>query len=431
MCEGKRVLLKFPFGKGFLQTDVREELLEVVSSRSLKPIEGLDEAIQQSLRVPIQSKPIRSWGKNKRVCVIVPDNTRACPTNIILPLVLKEIEHCHPKELNVIVGNGLHPSLSRTEMIEFLGANTVDEYDVTNHVATDDKQLVNFEKKTSYGTPVIVNKTVAKSDHVIGIGLVEPHFFAGYSGGRKTVLPSVAGKQAIFNNHSFKMLSHPNADYGVLNGNPIHQDMMEFMKFVNLSFIVNAVINHNGEVSQIFAGDAVEAHEQATRFLHRCVSVRPSSYADIVMVSNGGYPLDRNLYQSVKGLATAKRVVRRGGVIIMITECRDGLGSHEEFKELIKNTETPQEVLKTIREGEPIKDQWEAQILAEVLDRAKVILVTLDENSKLAREMKMEPVSTIRNALDLARKILNDIRKPRIVAIPEGPYVIPSLIESA
>jgi len=420
------MLLKFPYGRGFLQTEVPEELLEVAFSKPLEPTRGLGEAVRRSLRKPIGSKPLGSLGRGKRVCVIVPDETRACPTKEILPLVLDELEGCQPSELRILIGNGLHRAASKHEMIELLGEKVVEEYEVLNHMATDERQLVNLGMKTSYGTPAIVNKIVAESDYVVGIGLVEPHFFAGYSSGRKTVLPAVAGKEAIFNNHSYRMIAHPNASYGVLEGNPIHLDMMEFMNFVNLSFIVNVTINNKGEVSQVFAGHPVEAHKQAVRFLNRHINIKLHSPADIVIVSNGGYPLDRDLYQTVKGMATAKRVVRNGGVIIMVAECRDGLGGHEEFRRIMQKAESPEDVLRKIRENEPINDQWQAQVLAMILEKAKVIAVTDGAKHKMIREMMMEPASTLEEALDLAREMI-PARKPRITAIPEGPYVIPSI----
>ncbi len=421
------MLLKFPYGKGFLRTEIPEERLEVAVSRPLKPLRELREAVKRGLREPIRSKPLRRLlGKGKKVCVIVPDETRACPTKKILPPVLKELKSCQPIELKILIGNGLHRCMSNQEMIEMLGENVVKEYEVINHVATDEGQLVDLGTKTSYGTPAIVNKIAAESDYVLGIGLVEPHFFAGYSGGRKTVLPAVAGKEAIFNNHSYRMIAHPNASYGILDRNPIHLDMMEFTNFVNLFFIVNVTINNKGEVSQVFAGEPFEAHRQAVKFLNRYVNIKLSGRADIVIVSNGGYPSDRDLYQTVKGIATARRVVKEGGVIIMVAECRDGLGGHREFRKLMCKADH-KDVLREIRENEPIMDQWQAQVLAAILEEANVIIVTEGVKRDVIREMMMEPASTLDEALDVAREMVPTTKKPRIVAMPEGPYVIPNV----
>ena len=419
-------LLKFPYGKDFLQIGISEEKLEILHSKYLEPLKDLNNAIKESIRNPINSKPLSSLSKNKKICIIVPDKTRACPTKEILPLVLEEIKECKPSDLKILIGNGLHKPMSNQEIIEMLGKNIIEEYEVINHSANEEKELINLKEETSYGTPIIVNKIVAKSDYVIGIGLVEPHFFAGYSGGRKIILPAVAGKEAIFNNHSYKMIAHPNANYGILNGNPIHNDMMEFMKFVNLSFIINVIINNEGKICKIFSGNPIEAHKKAVEFLDNYINIKLNEYADIAIVSNGGYPLDRNLYQAVKGIATANRVVKNGGIIIMVAECKDGLGGHEEFRKLMCK-ENPDDVLKEIRENEPINDQWEAQILAKILKKNKVIIVTKGVDHKITKEMMMEYASTIDEALDLAKKLIPIIKKPKILAIPEGPYVIPNV----
>ena len=368
----------------------------------------------------------RLLGRGKKVCVIVPDETRACPTKEIFSPLLEELETCELRQLKILIGNGLHRDVSEQEMVELLGEEVVKEYSITNHAAADERQVVDLGMKTSYGTPAIVNRVAAKSDYLLGIGLVEPHFFAGYSGGRKTVLPAVAGEEAIFNNHSYKMVGHPKASYGILDGNPIHHDMVEFMNFVNLSFIVNVTIDNKGETTQVFAGDPIVAHGRAVNFLNQYVNVKLRGYADIVIVSNGGYPLDRDLYQSVKGMATAKGVVKEKGVIIMVAECRDELGGHEEFRRLMQGADSPGDVSKEIRENEPINDQWEAQILAGILEKANVIIVTDGVKRDVIRKMMMESSSSLEEALDSARKRVST-KKPRIVAIPEGPYVVPRI----
>lgn len=421
------MLLKFPYGRVFLQTEISEERLEVAVSRPIKPLRELGEAVKQGLRKPIKSKPLRRLlGKSEKVCIVVPDETRACPTKELLLPLLEELETCEHHELDILIGNGLHRGMSEQEMVELLGEEVVEEYSIINHKATDERQLVNLGRKTSYGTPAIVNKVAAKSDFLLGIAPVEPHFFAGFTGGRKTVLPAVSGEEAIFNNHSYKMIGHPKVSSGILEGNPIHHDMLEFMNFVNLSFIVGLTKNSEGKTTQVFAGDSIEAHERAVNFLNQYVNVRIRGYADIVIVSNGGYPLDRDLYQSVKGMDTAKAVVREKGMIIMVAECRDGLGGHEEFKRLMQEAESPGEVLKEIRENEPIIDQWQAQILSEILEKANVIVVTDGVKRNVIRKMMMESASSLEEALDIARERVST-RKPRIVAIPEGPYFIPRI----
>jgi len=419
------MLLKFPCGKSFIQIDIPDERLEVAVSHPSKPLANLREVVKQGLRKPMQCKPLRRLlNKGDKVCIIVPDETRACPTKGILPPVLEELKTLGLGELRILIGNGLHRGMSKTEMSEALGKVMVEEYDVVNHSACDEKELIDLGMKTSYGTPAVVNRVAAESDHLLGVGLVEPHFFAGYSGGRKTVLPAVAGEKAIFNNHSYKMIDHPKASYGILNENPIHLDMVEFLKFVNLSFIVNVTINSKGETTQVFSGHPIEAHRQAVDFLNRYTNVKLRNYADIVITSNGGYPSDRDLYQCVKGIATAERVVKDKGTIIIAAECRDGLGKHEEFKRLMQEADSPEQVLGEIKENEPFYDQWQVQVLARVLKKANVIAVTNGVKHEVIREMMMEPASSLEEALDFAIK-KGPRKKPRIAAIPEGPHVIP------
>ena len=419
------MLVNVPYGKSFLQTEIPIERLEVATSQPVEALRDLKETVKQSLKRPINSEPLYLLlGKGKKICVITPDETRGCPTKEILSPILQELESCKPKKIEILIGNGLHRGMSKKEMIESLGKDIVEKYNITNHSATDERQLIDLKKKTSYGTPGILNKIAVKSDFVLGIGLVEPHFFAGFSGGRKTILPAIAGKEAILNNHSYNMIKDPYASYGKMKGNPIHHDMMEFMNFINLPFIINVSINNKGETTKIFAGDPHEAHERAVNFVNTYGKVKLHSSADIVIVSNGGYPLDRDLYQSVKGIATASNVVKWKGVIIMVAKCRDGLGGHKEFMRLMQKATSPREVLKEIKEKEPIVDQWQAQILAGILTQTNVIIVTDGVKRNMIEKMMMSQVFSLEEALDSAREmVLTD--KPRILVIPEGPYIMP------
>jgi nickel-dependent lactate racemase len=416
--------LAVPYGKHFLETEIQDEL-EIISSHYVKPVEDIENNLKVKIRKSTGSKPLRDLVcKEKNVCIIVPDKTRACPTKKILPIVIEEVEKCAPQEIAIVISNGLHKSLVKEEIVELLGEEIVEKYRVVNHMANDKQQLTDMGVKTSYATPVVLNKLAAQSDHIIAVGLVEPHFFAGYSGGVKAILPGIAGSEAIFNNHSYKMIGNPNASYGILDENPIYQDIVEFASFVNLSFIVNVTINEKGEITNIFAGEPVKAHKEAVDFLKSYTDVRVNELADIVIVSNGGFPLDRDLYQAVKGMTTAETVVKEGGIIIMVAECRDGFGGHEEFKALMQKA-NPDEVLKEIRENEPIPDQWEAQILANILKKAKVIMVTKGIEPSVLRKMMIEPANSLNQAIELTRR--NCPKKPKVVAIPEGPYVIPKI----
>ena len=220
------------------------------------------------------------------------------------------------------------------------------------------------------------------------------------------------------------MIGHPNSRAGILEGNPIHEDMIEFMNNTKLDFIVNVTINKEKKVTGIFAGDPIKAHLEGVKFLNQHVKIPVKYRADIVVTTNGGYPLDRDIYQAVKGMDTAAGVVREGGVIIIAAECRDGLGGHEEFLKLVEGAENPGEILERIRRSEPIYDQWEAQVLARILMKAKVILVSDYISEKTARGLLLDRAKSLEEALEIAYGVVG--KSPRIIAIPEGPYVIPT-----
>ncbi|MEM3897445.1 MAG: nickel-dependent lactate racemase [Nitrososphaerota archaeon] len=416
--------VELPYGEDVLEIEI--DGCEVLRSRSMPAIRCIDEMLESALMNPISSPSLeRLLGRARSILLIVPDNTRAFPARPLIPRLLEVARRINPMaEVRILVATGLHREVEKSELMSMLGREVLEEYEVINHRSSDDEQIVKLDARTSYGTPIQVNKLVLESDVVIGAGLIEPHFFAGYSGGRKIILPGVAGKEAIFRNHGFEMINDPRSRAGILEGNPIHMDMIEFMRMTKLDFIVNVTINDRKEITGVFTGDPVKAHLAGIEFLDRFVKIRVERPADIVITTNGGYPLDRDLYQAVKGMDTAAYVVRQNGVIIIASECRDGLGGHEEFLRIFQGADTPDDVLEFIRRNEPINDQWEAQVLARVLKRAKVILVSNYISDSVARSFMLERAKTIEEALEMSFSIIGS-RDARVIAIPEGPYIIP------
>jgi len=418
------MFIRFPYGEKWLELEL--EKVEVLESKEMPVVPSIEKELSNALEKPI-SAPVfeKLLRDSRRILLIVPDNTRAFPAKEVIPRLLERIEQANPiAEVKLLVATGLHVEVDREELRRMLGSEVVESYEIINHNASNEDQIIETDRRTSYGTPIQVNRLVMESDTVIGAGLIEPHFFAGYSGGRKILLPGVAGKDAVFNNHSLRMIGDPKARAGILSGNPIHEDMIEFMRQTRLDFIVNTTINKRKEIAGIFAGDPIEAHLRGVEFLDRHVKIAVEGEADIVITTNGGYPLDRDVYQAVKGMDTAATIVRRGGVIIIAAECRDGLGGHKEFVELTRGAENPAEIIERIRKSEPIYDQWEAQVLARVLEKARVILVSDHLPEKVARDLLLDHAKSLEEALEIAYGILGR-RDARVVAIPEGPYIIP------
>jgi len=412
--------IKFPYGEGHLEAELPSDTV-VLRSADAQAIEDLEKKLIHLLDFQESGRILRS----KRILILIPDNTRAFPTNVILPILLEHIERMNPEaEVKILIATGLHRPVSRDEIKELVENDISKSYEILNHSASDGDQLIRLNKKTSFGTPIEVNRLIFESDFVIGLGLIEPHLFAGYSGGRKVILPGVAGRNAIFNNHGFKMIANPWARAGILERNPIHRDMVEFMQETGLDLIVNVTLNKKRKITGLFIGDPIKAHLDGVKHLDKFAKIPFKEEADIVLTTNGGYPLDRDIYQTIKGMDTAASVVRSGGVIIIASECRDGLGGHEDFLKLVKGSNNPDEIVERIRKCEPIYDQWHAQILARILKKAKVILVSELVSEKLAKDLLLEYSRTLEDALELAYTFLNE-KEPRIIAIPEGPYIIP------
>jgi len=417
--------VELPYGESRLLLQIEDA--DILRSRRIEPLRDLEAEVMRSLDHPIEAPPLkRLVERSGRVLLIVPDHTRAFPSRQILPIILEYVKRANPHvSLKILVATGLHAPPTREQLREALGGEVVDEYEVICHDARDMEEIRDLGRRTSYGTPIQVNKEVLESDLVISAGLIEPHFFAGYSGGRKSLLPGVAGRDAILRNHGFEMIDHPMARAGVLDGNPIHEDMVEFMRATRLDFIVNVTIDGEGRVTGVFSGDPVGAHLAGVRAVDGCVKIPYRGEADLVITTNGGYPLDRDLYQAVKGMDTAASIVRDGGVIIIASECRDGLGGHEEFLKIVKGAGSADEILDRIRRLEPMIDQWEAQILARDLKRAKIILVSDRVSREVARDLLLEHARSLDEALELAYTELGGRRGLRIAVIPEGPYVVP------
>uniref|UniRef100_A0A7C2VLF2 Nickel-dependent lactate racemase n=1 Tax=Ignisphaera aggregans TaxID=334771 RepID=A0A7C2VLF2_9CREN len=379
---------------------------------------------EKSLKQPINTQSLHRLAAGKqKVVILITDKTRATPNKLLVKALLSELREAGVKKDNieVLVATGLHKPHTRSEIEELVGAETSDEYNVDSHNSDEHDSMI-YLGKTAYGTEVYVNKSVVSADLVIGVGLIEPHFFAGYSGGRKLILPGVSATKTVYQNHGYRMLSHPKADYGYLEGNPVHEDMVEASKLVrNYKFITHVLLDKEKRVFSVVSGGPYSAHEQGVRILDRYVKVHAPFEADLTIVTNGGYPLDRDLYQTVKGMVTASRVTRRNGYIIMLSECIDGVG-HESFRELASMSRNPEDILRYIKENEPTRDQWEAQKLAQVLLKNKVILVTRNIKHEVLEEMNLTHASTFEEAFETACKSTSC---NHIIAIPEGPYVIP------
>ncbi|MFC1915640.1 nickel-dependent lactate racemase [Chloroflexota bacterium] len=414
--------INFPYGNSLLEARIPTSSITcILDTQDIKGLANEREVITNSLRAPIGCPALRDCvNKNDKVVVIVTDNTRPCPDDRLLPAILAELEEKVPrKNITIIVAIGLHPPLDEQELVKKLGGDIVENYNVMNH---DVKQTVNIGT-TTRGTPVDINAKVLEADFRISTGFIEPHFFAGFSGGRKSIAPGVFSVRSAYHNHGYAMIEHPRARTGILKGNPVHEDMVEQARMAKLNFIVNVLLNKKREITHIVAGEPVKAHERGCQIERDIAGVKVAHKVDITITTNNGAPLDLDLYQTCKGIDTASQITRDGGIIIIASACNAGIGP-EAFRELHASVSSPKEVLQKIRHKEPIGVQWENQLLARTQLKNDIYLVSGLEDSAV-QDMMITPISTIEEGLQKAFEALGN--DAEIAVIPEGPLVLPLL----
>ncbi len=425
-------MLQLPYGKTYLpfdETGAQTLLSRVDELRSGAP--G-DEIVRRAIDAPIGSPHLAELAAGKRTCtVIVSDHTRPVPSRDILPEILRRLETGSPGiRITLLVATGCHRASAAAELRDKLGADILARYPVVMHDARDAAANVEIGTLPS-GAPLVVNRAAVETDLLVAEGFIEPHFFAGFSGGRKSVLPGVCDQRTVFGNHCSRFIDSPYARTGVLDGNPIQTDMLAAARISKLAFIVNVVIDDAHRTVAAFAGDCAEAHTAGCAFLSEYCAVRPASAADIVVTTNGGAPLDQNLYQCVKGMTAAESAARDGGTIILAAECADGVGGDRFYHDL---ADAPSAAalyasILAVPQGETRQDQWQSQILARVLAHHRVIMVTRPEMAPSVRAMKMAYAPTLDDAMACARETHG--AGASLTVIPNGVSVMVSPPEHA
>jgi nickel-dependent lactate racemase len=418
--------ISFPYGKDSLSYDIPDSRLrgELVSRiHHYKAAMGQEDLVRDALEHPIGTPPLRVMAEGKKnVVIIASDHTRPVPSRIIIPQLLSEIRRGNPdSEITILVATGCHRETNRAELESKFGPEIMDREKIVVHDC-DSPDMVYLGKLPS-GGDITLNKIAAGADLLVAEGFIEPHFFAGFSGGRKSVFPGIASRKAVVYNHNAEFIAHPAARTGIVEGNPIHIDMLYAARKVRLEFICNVVINAAKEVIYAVAGDCDLAHKAGREFLlDNCRAA--SASADIVIATNGGYPLDQNIYQAVKGMTAAEATVKEGGVIIHLAKSEDGHGAPEFYKTFAeeKNLDRMLDTfMKTPRESTRV-DQWQSQIFARVLKHARVIFIS-DAPDEMVRELHMIPAHSIDEAVKMAEEIVKDANAS-ITVIPDGVSVI-------
>ncbi|MBR2043017.1 MAG: nickel-dependent lactate racemase [Clostridia bacterium] len=418
--------LNFPFGKEKLQYTFDDCLAGVLESsiNDYKPEAGEIELVKNAMAKPEGSEPLSVLAKDKRnIVIIASDHTRPVPSKVIIPPMLNEIRSVNrDAKITILIATGCHRGTTKAELIAKFGEEIVNSESIYIHDCLDNDMLVNIGTLPSGGACEI-NKIANDADLLIAEGFIEPHFFAGFSGGRKSVLPGIAGRTTVLSNHCSEFIASPYSRTGNLVNNPIHNDMLWAAKRAKLCYVVNVVLNEKKQVIYAVAGDVEAAHKKGTDFLSSLCGVKAVP-ADVVISTNGGYPLDQNVYQAVKGMTAAEATVKEGGVIIMLAASDDGTGGDHFYHQLADEADINKtmELFLSRKRNETVPDQWQAQILIRILLKARVIYVS-DMPDEIIEKMHMLPAHSLEEALTKAKALLNN-DKPSVVAIPDGVSVM-------
>ncbi len=402
------------------------ETMDVIRPRFFPGLQDEASALRNALASPTAGPSLHHFLKpGQSVVVVHTDITRATPNDRILPVLLAEIEAAgiQRRDITLLNGLGTHRPQTEGELRRMLGDSVVDNYHCQQHDCHDDRNLVSLGK-TRAGHPVRINRRYLEADIKILTGFIEPHFFAGFSGGPKAVLPSLAGAESVFTNHGYEMIAHPESTWGVTVSNPIWEEMKEAALLTQPDFLLNVALNSRHEITGIFTGELLAAHRAGCDFVRETAMVQVEEPYDFVLTTNSGYPLDQNLYQSVKGMSAAARIVRPGGVIIMAAACEDGLPEHGAYRRLLAETGSPENFLARARQpGFEVQDQWQVQIQAQIQTQAQVYVFSDGLTDQQIADAWCRPCQDIPS---LVEKVMAEVG-PRGCVIPDGPQVIPTI----
>lgn len=420
-------IVKFPYGKEMIPLEIADERLKGVLVSNLhdyKSEKSQTELVREALEHPIGTPKLSELAKGKeKVVIIASDHTRPVPSKAIIPPMLEEIRKGNPDaKITILISTGCHRGTTKEELINKFGEEIVEKENIYVHDCDETEKLVNIGTLPS-GGELIINRIAYEADLLVSEGFIEPHFFAGFSGARKSILPGIASRVTVLANHCSEFIADPHSRTGILEGNPIHKDMVWAARQAKLAFIVNVVINAEKEAIYAVAGDMEEAHAKGCEFLSGLCKV-DAVPADIVITTNGGYPLDQNIYQAVKGMTAAEASVKKGGVIIMMARSNDGHGGASFFHQMADEPDI-EKTLKIFMDrgrNETVPDQWQTQIFIRVLQKATVVYVS-EAPDDMVKGLHMVPAHSIEEAMAKAEEILGN-PNATVTAIPDGVSVM-------
>jgi len=417
--------IRLAYGKKGLEITLPEEGLTIIEPKFVPGLSDERKTFIDSLRHPIGSPALEELIKPKdSIAIVFSDITRPVPNRKIIPWLLEELGGVSKDRVVLINATGMHRANTIEELTEMLGKEVVKNYRIINHDGQKKDGMVYLGKNRT-GGEIWINGDYIRADIRILTGFIEPHFFAGFSGGPKSVLPGISGEETVMHNHSAHMLNDPKANWGITYGNPVWDEIREVALMTEPTFIINVTLNKEKRITGVFSGGMNLAHQKGVEFAGRSAMRAVPYLFDLVITTNSGYPLDLNLYQTIKGMSAASQIVKKDGAIICVSECSDGIPEHGNYRRILQMGNDPEEILKIIESpGFCMFDQWEAQIQAKIQIKAKVYLYSaLQEREVVA--CHLEPIKDIESTVARIKKEFEST--PRIAVLPEGPMTIPYL----
>ena len=417
--------IELAYGTDGLTVDLPGERTTVVSPAHLPAAPDAAAAVRAALRRPVAGPPLSELVRTgQTVAISVCDGTRPQPRQIVVPAILEELDGIvRLEDVVVLVATGTHRGNTDEELEAMLGPEVVRSVRVVNHDARDDATLA-WRGVHGAGVPVWLNREWVDADVRITTGFVEPHFFAGFSGGPKMVAPGLAGLETVLTLHDAARIGHPDARWGVIEGNPVHDDVRAIAAATGTDFALDVVLDGEKRIARAFGGELLAMHRAACEAARAAAMQAVPGRFEVVLTTNSGFPLDQNLYQAVKGMSAAAQVVEPGGVIVCAAECRDGFPDHGSYRSELTAAESPRALLDAIAaRRETVPDQWQIQIQAGIQSLARVVVHTSflsDEELAAAHlEQTHDVEATVRDALAAAG------HAARVCVLPHGPLTIP------
>jgi nickel-dependent lactate racemase len=413
------------YGQGYLPVEFPPDRTTVIQPTHTPGLPDERSAVVEALRAPIGCRPLREWIQpGNRVCIVFTDLTRATPNRRLIPWLLEFLQDVPRDQITLLNSLGTHRPNTKAELEQLLTPEVVRDYRVVNHEPENPAALVALGT-TADGTPALINRHLVEADVRIITGFIEPHFFAGFSGGPKGIMPGVAGLETVMSNHGARNIGDPKAAFGITTGNPIWEEMREIALRVGSSFLLNVTLNEARAITGVFAGDLVQAHSAGIEFVRKAAMQKVKAPFEIVVTTNSGYPLDLNLYQGVKGMSAAARIVQEKGTIILACECREGVPAQSPLDKLLRSAGSAEEILTLLASPGFVRpEQWQAQIQALIQRRAEV-LVHSSLSEPVIRAAHLVPCPDI--GLEVARRLKSLGPEARVAVLPQGPLTIPYL----